>query len=148
MSKLEHSTNACVLVVDDHAALRHMLRVALEAAGLEVSEAATASEAIDSIEARQPHALILSLQRADQQGLDLLDRLRARQDLDRVPIVFLAGEDADLTRWRALLAGADWYATRPLSLCELRRRVLHLAQAGRPRLRIVASQARMARLAG
>jgi DNA-binding response OmpR family regulator len=147
MSKLEHSTSACVLVVDDHAALRHMLRVALEAAGLEVCEAASAADVGHWLRERKPQALVLSLQRAERQGLDLLDRLRAREDLAAVPIVFLAGEDGDHMRWRALLAGADWYATRPVSLCELQRRVSHLARAGRPRLRIVASQARSARLA-
>ena len=148
MSKPEHSTSACVLVVDDHAALRHMLRVALETAGLEVCEAASAAEAASRLCERQPQALVLSLQRADVQGLDLLDQLRAREDLAAVPIVFLAGEDGDRMRWRALLAGADWYATRPVSLCELQRRVTHLARAGRPRLRMVANQARIARLAG
>lgn len=147
MSNLEHSTSACVLVVDDHTALRHMLRVALDVAGLQVCEAATPADAIAWLDAHQPRALVLSLQRAEGHGLDLLDRLRARDDLNQVPIVFLAGEAANHTRSRALLAGADWYATRPVSLRELCRRVSHLAHAGRPRLRIVASQERMARLA-
>lgn len=125
-----------------------MLSVALEAAGLEVCEAATPNDAATWLQARQPQALVLSLQRAEGQGLDLLDRLRAREDLAGIPIVFLAGEAAAHTRWRALLAGADWYATRPVSLCELQRRVSHLAHTGRPRVRMVASRPGMARLAG
>ena len=149
MSKLEHSTSrACVLLVDDHAPLRRLLRIALEGAGLRVLEAATVADAAAWLGRLRPRAVVLSLQQAESHGLDLLEQLRAFHGLDEVPVAFLAGDLAEDLRWRALRAGADWFSPRPFSVRELQMRVADLVRCGRPRLRVVASRPHSERKAG
>jgi len=141
MTSSEHSTatphTACVLVVDDNDHVRRLLSLALETAGFEVLEAGTQHEAHQRLETTRPAALVLDLLHADKDGLDLLGQVRARSDLDRVPIVFLAGygDDDDALRWQVMRAGADWFGQRPVGMVELQDRVKKLVTNGRPRLK-------------
>jgi len=99
--------------------------------------------------ARPPLALVVSVEQAESAGLRVVHYVRAREHLARMPILFLATEGADDLRWRALRAGADWFATKPLSLRELQQRVRELVRTGRPRLRALAALRReQHRLAG
>jgi DNA-binding response OmpR family regulator len=75
----------------------------------------------------------------------VLRDMRARQDLSRVPIVFLAGCDSDDFRWQTIRAGADWFGLRPLAMAELKRRIRQLIRHGRPPLKLIATSARPTR---
>jgi two-component system KDP operon response regulator KdpE len=125
----EHS--ACVLVVDDNDAVRRMLRVALETAGFDVVEAGTQLQLQRRLTVTRPDALVLDLQRSHADGLTLLIRMRARQTLCSVPIVFLAGCDDDEFRRQATCAGADWFGVRPLRMLELQTHLRNLIRNGR-----------------
>lgn len=140
MNHSEHSSasDGYVLVVDDDDSVRHMLSLALEIAGFEVVEARTQRQAHVHLAHARPDALILNLRRSHADGLEVLRRVRARDDLAQVPIVFLAGSDSDDFRWRALRAGADWFGLRPLGMVELQKRVGQLIRQGRPRLKLIA----------
>src|SRR6266566_3013607 len=96
MSKTsEHSPPAesrrCVLLVDDDDQVRQMYSLALRTAGFDVIAASTPQQAQYGLEHSRPDALVLNLQRSEADGLDVLRRMRARQDLSHIPIVFLAG---------------------------------------------------------
>jgi DNA-binding response OmpR family regulator len=149
MNISEHSPetefSSRVLIVDDHDQLRQMLRLALETAGFTVAEAGTQLEAQRHLARTRPDALVLDLQRSETDGLALLASVRARQDLDSLPIVFLAGRDTDGTRWQALQGGADWFALRPLSLVELQKQLRMLIRYGRPRIKAIAGSNRRSR---
>jgi DNA-binding response OmpR family regulator len=139
MSNSEHSpnseTNSCVLVVDDNDQVRQMLAMALETAGFDVVVAGTQLELQRRLVDTRPHALVLDLQRSETDGLVLLERMRARQSLRDVPIIFLAGSDDDEFRWQAMRAGADWFGLRPLGMIELQNEVGRLIRQGRPTAR-------------
>ena len=136
MNRSEHSReseySACVFVVDDNDDLRQMLCVALEAAGFDVVQARTRLELLGRLAEARPDALVIDLQRSEADGLAMLSRVRARQALRNVPILFLSGSDDDAFRWRAMSAGADWVGVRPLRMLELRKQVSHLVRHGRP----------------
>ena len=94
MSKTsEHSPHSeprrCVLLVDDDEQVRQMYSLALSTAGFDVVAASTAQQAHYRLKQARPDALVLNLQRSEADGLDVLRRVRARQDLSDVPIVFL-----------------------------------------------------------
>jgi DNA-binding response OmpR family regulator len=133
----EHSssiseTGGRVLVVDDDDSVRQLLRLELETAGFEVQEAATQLELHRRLTLLRPDALLLDLQRSAADGFDLLLRLRARQTLHDVPIIFLAAcDDADF-RQQAIRAGADWFGLRPLSMLNLQTQLANLIRNGRP----------------
>jgi DNA-binding response OmpR family regulator len=135
MTNHEHSTKpehpACVVVADDNDDLRRVLAMALDTAGFEVLQARTQLELQRVLTDVRPDALVLDLQRSEADGLPLLTRLRARQSLRDVPIVFLAGSADDSLRQQALTIGADWFGLRPLGMAELQSRVAELLRAGR-----------------
>lgn len=127
-----------VLVIDDHPQLLKMLSLALTSAGFQVSAADSLSAAQSCLARHWPEAVIVDLQRSESQGLHVLQRIRTRQSLDDVPVIFLGGDPNDGLRWRALQAGADYFSSKPLSLLELQERVDLLVRKGRPRLRVIA----------
>src|SRR6266849_3565417 len=146
MSKTsEHAEHAeprrCVLLVDDDEQVRQMYSLALRTAGFDVVAASTAQQAHYRLEHARPDALVLNLQRSEADGLDVLRRIRARQDLSHIPIVFLAGCASEEFRWRAIRAGADWFGLRPLAMIELKKRIRQLIRGGRPPLDLFASAA-------
>jgi DNA-binding response OmpR family regulator len=142
----EHSyqseSSRSVLLVDDDDRVRQMLSLALRAAGFDVVAAGTQQQADNRLAQIRPDALVLNLQRSEADGLDVLQCMRARQDLSQVPIVFLACCDGDGVRSQAIRAGADWFALRPVALAKLQNRILELIRHGRPPLNLIAAGAR------
>ena len=133
MHSSEHSrqSNACVMLIDDNDGLRQLLNLALESAGFEVIQAGTQFEVQRHLAQCRPDAVVINLQRSEADGLDLLTRMRARQNLINVPILFLSGTDDQRLRWQAAKAGADWFGLRPLGMVELQNRVAELIRGGR-----------------
>ena len=109
-----------VLVIDDEVQIRRLLRVALEAVGYRVLEAATGGEGIVEAAQRKPDAVVLDLGLPDLDGLTVLKRLR---EWSRVPVLILTVRDADDEKVAALDAGADDYVTKPFSMAELSARL-------------------------
>jgi DNA-binding response OmpR family regulator len=134
-SKTEHSGR--VLVVDDNDPVRHLLRLELQTAGFEVLEAATQLDLQRRLATTRPDALLLDLQQSAE-GYGLLIRMRARQTLRDVPIVYLAAFEDDDFRQQTLRAGADWFGSRPLAMVELRTRLRDLIRNGRSASRLLA----------
>ncbi len=136
MNQTEHSQtpeySGSVVVLDDSDNLRHMLSLALETAGFDVVAAGTQLDLQRYLVDKRPDALVINLQRSEADGLDLLVRMRARQSLRNVPILFLAGSDAEDFRYQAISAGADWFGLRPLGMIELQNRISELIRSGRP----------------
>jgi len=143
MNNSEHSLESeytgCVLVVDDNDRVRQMLSLALVTAGFDVFAADTHKQAQYQLAHTRPDALVLNLQRSQADGLEVLLQMRARHDLSKVPIVFLAGCDSEDFHWQAIRAGADWFGLRPLGMVELQKRVQQLIRQGRPRLKMIAA---------
>jgi len=135
MNSSEHSQDneenelfGSVIVIDDNADVRQLLACALEMAGFEVLKAATELELQRILADTRPDALLIDVQRSPSEALHLLARMRRRHGLRDVPILFVAGSDAERVRDDALRSGADWFAERPLSMIELQTRATELVQ--------------------
>jgi len=105
-----------VLVVDDEPPIRRFLRVALEAQGYRVVEAATAQEAIAQAATRAPDLVLLDLGLPDLDGFEVVRRLR---EWSAMPVVVLSARGREDDKIRALDAGADDYVTKPFATGEL-----------------------------
>ncbi len=83
-----------VLVVDDHASDRHLLRRMIESQdGYEVVEAAGGEEAIALIEEVRPHIIILDLMMPKVDGFAVLEAIKAKEATRSIPVVVVTAKE-------------------------------------------------------
>ena len=107
---------ARILIVEDEAPIRRFLRVALEAEGHIVSEAATAREGIALAAKEAPAAMILDLGLPDADGITVLRTVR---EWSQMPVLILSVRSDEAGKIAALDAGAQDYVTKPFATGEL-----------------------------
>jgi DNA-binding response OmpR family regulator len=117
-----------VLVVEDEAKLRDLLRSYFEREGMVVLSTASGSEAIALARQGRPDLVLLDLGLPDVPGEDVAQELRTFMD---VPILMLTAKSAESDRIRGLELGADDYMTKPFSPRELVLRVHAILRRGR-----------------
>ena len=99
-----------ILVVDDDANTRELLRIILRAAGYEVEEAFNAEEAIAMLSRAQYDLVTLDIMMPEVDGFECCRRIRA---FSRVPVIFVTAKDQLFDEIVGLEAGADDYITKP-----------------------------------
>lgn len=109
-----------VLVIEDDASIRGVLRVLLHAYQYRVVEAETAARAEIEARSHKPDLLLVDLGLPDGDGLKVIQRIRTWSP---VPIVVLSARTMEAQKIAALDAGADDYVTKPFSAPELLARV-------------------------
>lgn len=109
-----------VLIVDDDADVRDLVRYELEAQGWEVAEAASGAEIAEAIARFTPDLILLDLRLPDADGLSIAQRLRATS---AIPIIMLTGLGGDIDRIVGLEMGADDYVVKPFNPRELIARI-------------------------
>ena len=105
-----------ILVVDDEPPIRKLLRMGLTSQGYHVLDAPNAKTALELL-AKQPDLVILDLGLPDIDGLELLRRIRYRDE--NLPIVVLSSRGDEAGKVAALDLGADDYMTKPFGMDEL-----------------------------
>ena len=105
-----------VLIIDDEAQIRRLLRLSLEAAGFDVSEAADGQGGLTELATRRPDAVILDLGLPDLSGVEVVRQLR---EWSRVPVLVVTVRAAESDKVAALDAGADDYVTKPFGVAEI-----------------------------
>jgi two-component system KDP operon response regulator KdpE len=105
-----------VLVVEDDAHIRRLLRVALERAGYAVAEAGTAREGLSLVDIDKPDAVLLDLGLPDRDGLELIQLIKARS---QATLLVVSARDSTTEKVAALDLGADDYLTKPFDTEEL-----------------------------
>jgi two-component system OmpR family response regulator len=111
---------ATILVADDDAHIREVVRFALEKAGHRIVEAADGRAALDEFSAGTVDLVVLDIVMPEEDGLEVCRRIRASSD---VPVLFLSSRDDELDRVLGLELGADDYVVKPFSPRELAARV-------------------------
>jgi len=106
-----------ILVVDDDRAVRESLRRSLQFNGYQVETAGDGMQALESVNAARPDAMVLDVMMPRLDGLEVCRRLRSTGD--DLPILVLTARDAVSDRVSGLDAGADDYLPKPFALEEL-----------------------------
>lgn len=109
-----------ILIIEDDAGIRSVLRVLLQTGQHRVIEAQTAARAEVEARSHKPDLLLVDLGLPDDDGLKLIQRVRAWSS---VPIIVLSARTMEVQKIAALDAGADDYVTKPFSAPELLARV-------------------------
>ena len=118
-----------VLIVDDVAANRIIMKVKLEAAGYIPVVAASGATCLAVCARDVPDLILMDASLPDMPGVDLLRRLRADAATSAVPIVMLTANRSDDQRVAAFRAGADEFFYKPLDDQILLARIRHFMRA-------------------
>ena len=111
---------AHVLVVEDDARLRALVREALAAAGHRVTDVGSGGDALAAVLAGDVDLLVLDLNLPDVDGIEVAQRVHADGE---VPILMLTARGDVASRVEGLYAGAADYLTKPFDVQELLARV-------------------------
>lgn len=111
---------AHVLVVEDDARLRALVREALAAAGHRVTDVGSGGDALAAVLAGDVDLLVLDLNLPDVDGIEVARRVHADGE---VPILMLTARGDVASRVEGLYAGAADYLTKPFDVQELLARV-------------------------
>ena len=115
-----------ILIADDQASSRELVRTVLEHFGHQVIEAADGAEAVAKAREIHPDLVMLDLHMPALDGFATLSELRREPGFDRIPVVALTASAMQGDRERALAAGFSAYLTKPIRLAALRSEVEHL----------------------
>lgn len=105
-----------ILIIDDEAQIRRLLRVTLESCGWKVQEAEDGQRGLHELALLRPDAVLLDLGLPGMGGIEVLKRLR---EWSQVPVLILSVRDQPEDKVEALEAGADDYVTKPFEPTEL-----------------------------
>jgi two-component system OmpR family response regulator len=110
-----------VLIVEDEANIRDLVRTALRFHGFQTGEAATGAQALREARDRRPGLILLDVMLPDIDGFEVCRRLRSEGD--EVPVIFLTARDTPSDTVTGLTLGGDDYVTKPFSIDALIARV-------------------------
>lgn len=110
-----------ILLIEDNEKISGLITESLRKAGLSAEPAFCADEAVSAMAASEFSLVILDLGLPDQDGLDILKKLRAERNA--IPVLILTARDSLDEKINGLNAGADDYLTKPFAMEELIARV-------------------------
>lgn len=120
-----------ILIAEDDADIREVLRLYLEGEGFAVAEAADGDTALRLALSSSPDAAILDVMMPGMNGYELT---RALRRLSEIPILILSAKSEDNDKILGLNLGADDYIAKPFNPMEVVARVkAHLRRAGNVR---------------
>jgi two-component system, OmpR family, KDP operon response regulator KdpE len=109
-----------VLIVEDDAGIRDVLRALLSASNYRIVEAESAARGEIEARTHKPDIALVDLGLPDRDGIDLIRSVRSWSAL---PIIVLSARTSEEQKIAALDAGADDYVTKPFAAAELLARV-------------------------
>ncbi len=114
------SGRATILLVEDDAAIAHMMADVLESTGYQVREAPTGAAARALVEQVRPQLIILDLVLPDEDGLVLCSVLK---NIANVPILICSGTQRRRDAFLSLKLGADDFIAKPFDIYDLLARI-------------------------
>ncbi|RDC71149.1 diguanylate cyclase [Rhodovulum sp. 12E13] len=115
-----------ILVVDDVATNRILLRAKLSIACYEVLQAADGTRALELARSARPDLILLDLAMPGMDGLEVLAALKAEAETAAIPVVVVTAQADTRSRLAALRAGAEDYLAKPVDDAILSARVRSL----------------------
>lgn len=112
-----------ILIVDDEAAIREMIRMSLEMAGYDCLEAGDAQQAHAMIVDSKPDLVLLDWMLPGASGIELLRRLKRDELTGELPVIMLTAKSEEDNKIQGLDVGADDYVSKPFAPRELLARI-------------------------
>jgi two-component system cell cycle response regulator DivK len=118
-----------VLIAEDNAVNRELLREVLESRHYEVIEAADGQEALLKIEESRPDLVLLDINMPVLDGFAVISRVRENPELKQLPVLAVTAYAMKNDREKVLRAGFDGYVSKPVNSAALFREIEQLVKA-------------------
>ena len=105
-----------VLLVDDDARMRELVRVQLEREGYDVQEAASATEGLAAIESRKPDLILLDVMMPHVDGWEMLRQIQERYGVGSIPVLMFSGQVDNASERQATSSGARGFVGKGFDL--------------------------------
>jgi DNA-binding response OmpR family regulator len=115
--------NEMIAVVEDEPDIRELISLHLKKNGFRVEAFERADPLFRLLERRPPDLVLLDLMLPDMDGLDVLRRLKKKDEWASIPVIILTAKGTETDKVVGLELGADDYQTKPFSPKELVARV-------------------------
>lgn len=115
-----------VLIVDDSAAIRKILRRVLQQAEIPTGQVYEASDGMEALERmkEQPVQLILSdINMPNMDGLQFLSQVKANSDWKDIPVVMITTEGSQAKVLEAVELGARGYVRKPFTAEQIKEKL-------------------------
>jgi DNA-binding response OmpR family regulator len=132
LPEAEMSDTKTVLIVDDDADIRTVVRMRLEAAQYHILEAPDGHSAVLLARTENPDLLLLDLTLPVMSGMDVLQALRDDPTTARIPVIVMSGKDESHNQRSALSLGAHAYVIKPLDGRDLLAKIQEVLSAEVP----------------
>jgi len=117
-----------VLVAEDNAVNRELLREVLEAHDYEVVEAADGQEVLMRIEKSTPDVVLLDINMPVLDGFEVIRRIRQSSELKQLPVLAVTAYAMKDDREKVMAAGFDGYVAKPVNSAVLLREIEQLVK--------------------
>lgn len=112
-----------IYIVEDDVNIREIERYALKNSGYEVEEFECGADFFKRMEKNSPSLILLDIMLPNEDGLDVLAKIRANKATAGIPIILVTAKTSELDKVKGLDLGADDYITKPFGVMELISRV-------------------------
>jgi two-component system alkaline phosphatase synthesis response regulator PhoP len=112
-----------VYYVEDDESIRTAVVYALNASGFEVERFEEAAQFWSALAERIPDLVLLDIMLPGEDGLQILKKIRARPDLEHLPVILVTAKGAEFEKVLGLDSGADDYVAKPFGVMELISRI-------------------------
>lgn len=103
-----------VLIVNDSATQRAIIRAFLEPVGCDVQDAKDGAEALDIVSTNRPHLILMDIEMPGLSGFDTCKAIRGFLQEDWIPIIYLSAHQQDKNLLEGFASGGDAYLTKPV----------------------------------
>ena len=114
---------ALIYIVEDDQNIREIESFALKNSGYTIMDFECAKDFYHQLAEKVPDCVLLDIMLPDEDGLEILKKIRSIPDTRKVPIMMITAKTAELDKVKGLDLGADDYITKPFGIMELISRV-------------------------
>ena len=114
---------ALIYAVEDDKNILEIEMFALRNSGYQVEGFECAHDFYKKLEEKQPDLALLDIMLPDEEGLEIVAKLRRRPETKKLPIIMVTAKSTEIDKVKGLDVGADDYLTKPFGVMELIARV-------------------------
>ena len=114
---------ALIYVVEDDKNILEIEMFALKNSSYQVEGFECAGDFYKKMSSRQPDLVLLDVMLPDEDGLEIVGKLRKRPETKKLPIILVTAKSSEIDKVKGLDVGADDYLTKPFGVMELIARV-------------------------